>query len=113
MQNGKLLVFDMRQTLRPLESFDGLTCNPIHTVHSLLPDLTLPSGVRSLLTASSVGLCHWNFGGNEERYCYCTVFLHKLNLHPSCLFIHKVVWIWEFTIFICFKDFSLPCQVTE
>ncbi|XP_057478678.1 uncharacterized protein LOC130766025 [Actinidia eriantha] len=67
LQNGKLLVFDMRQTLRPLGSFDGLTCNPIHTVHSLLPDLTLPSGVRSLLTASSVGLCHWNFGGNEER----------------------------------------------
>ncbi|GFS45728.1 transducin/WD40 repeat-like superfamily protein [Actinidia rufa] len=67
LQNGKLLVFDMRQTLRPVELFDGLTCNPIHTVLSLLPDLTLPSGVRSLLTASSVGLCHWNFGGNEER----------------------------------------------
>ncbi|KAL6987345.1 RING-type E3 ubiquitin transferase [Sarracenia purpurea var. burkii] len=67
LQNGMLLVFDMRQTLRPVESMVGLACNPIHSVHSLLPDLTFPSGVRGLLTASSVGLCQWNFGGNEKR----------------------------------------------
>ncbi|KAL7248044.1 hypothetical protein ACSBR2_002862 [Camellia fascicularis] len=66
LQNGMLLVFDMRQTLKPMESLTGLTCNPIHTVHSLSPDSTLPSGARSLLTASSIGLCQWNFGGVEE-----------------------------------------------
>ncbi|GMP50302.1 hypothetical protein CsSME_00016974 [Camellia sinensis var. sinensis] len=66
LQNGMLLVFDMRQTLKPMESLTGLTCNPIHTVHSLSPDSTLPSGARSLLTASSIGLCQWNFGGIEE-----------------------------------------------
>lgn len=67
MQNGTLLVFDMRQTLRPVESVVGLTCNPIHSMYSLVPDSTLPSGVRSLLTASSSGLCQWNFGAIEER----------------------------------------------
>ncbi|KAG5556834.1 hypothetical protein RHGRI_007178 [Rhododendron griersonianum] len=65
--NGMLLVFDMRQTLKPVESVVGLTSNPIHTMYSLLPDSTLPSGVRSLLTASSGGLCQWNFGAIEER----------------------------------------------
>lgn len=67
MQNGMLLVFDMRQTLKPVESVVGLTSNPIHTMYSLLPDSTLPSGVRSLLTASSGGLCQWNFGAIEKR----------------------------------------------
>ncbi|KAI8563273.1 hypothetical protein RHMOL_Rhmol03G0100100 [Rhododendron molle] len=67
LQNGMLLVFDMRQTLKPVESVVGLTPNPIHTMYSLLPDSTLPPGVRSLLTASSGGLCQWNFGAIEER----------------------------------------------
>ncbi|KAA8518707.1 hypothetical protein F0562_016519 [Nyssa sinensis] len=67
LQNGMLLVFDMRQTTRPVESLIGLTGNLIHTIHSLSPDLTVRSGVRTLLTASSVGLCEWNFGGIEER----------------------------------------------
>ncbi|XP_052174977.1 uncharacterized protein LOC127789921 isoform X2 [Diospyros lotus] len=67
LQNGMVMVFDMRQTVRPVESMVGLTCNPIHTVHSLSPELSFLSGVRSLLTASSVGLCHWNFGSSEER----------------------------------------------
>lgn len=67
LQNGTLLVFDMRQTLRPVESVVGMTCNPIHSMYSLVPDSTLPSGVRSLLTASSSGLCQWNFGAIEER----------------------------------------------
>ncbi|KAK0583621.1 hypothetical protein LWI29_000351 [Acer saccharum] len=67
LQNGLLLVFDMRQTTRPVESLKGPTCNPIHTIHPLLHDSTFPSGVRTLLSASSVGVCHWDFVGTEVR----------------------------------------------
>ncbi|XP_057984270.1 uncharacterized protein LOC131168670 isoform X3 [Malania oleifera] len=66
LQNGMLLVFDMRQTAGPVESMSGLTCNPVHTIHSLLDDTNLAAGVRTLLSASSVGLCQWSFG-NAER----------------------------------------------
>ncbi|KAK2981190.1 hypothetical protein RJ640_007124 [Escallonia rubra] len=66
LQNGMVLAFDMRQTRRPVESMAGLTCNPIHTLHSLSPDSTVPSGVRTILSASSVGLCEWNFGASEQ-----------------------------------------------
>ncbi|KAL3536228.1 hypothetical protein ACH5RR_004689 [Cinchona calisaya] len=67
LQNGMVLEFDLRQTLRPVESMTGLTSNPIHTVLSLSADLAVDSGIRSVLTASSVGLCHWNFGSSEEK----------------------------------------------
>ncbi|KAJ0088454.1 hypothetical protein Patl1_32209 [Pistacia atlantica] len=63
LQNGSLLVFDIRQTVRPLESLNGPSCNPIHTIQSL----SHPSGVRTLLSASSVGVCQWNFDGAEGR----------------------------------------------
>ncbi|XVE61649.1 hypothetical protein DITRI_Ditri06bG0057300 [Diplodiscus trichospermus] len=66
LQNGSLLVFDMRQTARPLESVSGLTSNPVHTIHSL-HNLTMTSGVKAILSASSVGICHWSFGGSEVR----------------------------------------------
>ncbi|XP_062166391.1 uncharacterized protein LOC133872796 isoform X2 [Alnus glutinosa] len=66
LQNGSLLVFDMRQTVGPVYSLRGLTCNPVHTIHSLLQSSTLTSGVRSVLSASSIGLCRWIFGGAEE-----------------------------------------------
>lgn len=61
------MVFDMRQTASPVESLQGPTSNPIHTIHSLLHGSTFPSGVRALLSASSVGVCHWEFGGAEVR----------------------------------------------
>ncbi|KAL6337278.1 hypothetical protein AAG906_036592 [Vitis piasezkii] len=67
LQNGMLMVFDMRQTARPMAEISGPTSNPIHTIHSVLHNSTLPSGVSTLLSASSVGLCQWNFGGSEER----------------------------------------------
>ncbi|KAM5559722.1 hypothetical protein ABKV19_021082 [Rosa sericea] len=63
LQNGYLLVFDMRQTSGPVESLKGLTSNPIHTVHSLSYNSALPTGVRTVISASSIGLCLWNFGG--------------------------------------------------
>ncbi|KAK6147061.1 hypothetical protein DH2020_017973 [Rehmannia glutinosa] len=66
-KNGTVLQFDMRYTMRHVECSTGLTCNPIHTLHSLSPDSSLRSGMRSVLTASSLGLCQWNFGGGEER----------------------------------------------
>ncbi|KAG9152941.1 hypothetical protein Leryth_012551 [Lithospermum erythrorhizon] len=67
LQNGMVLQFDMRQTSRPVQSMAGLTENPIHTLHSLSADLALGSGIKSVLSASSVGLCQWNFGGSKER----------------------------------------------
>ncbi|KAI3471867.1 hypothetical protein Pfo_028555 [Paulownia fortunei] len=67
LQNGIVLQFDMRHTMRHVESLTGLTSNPIHTLHSVSPDSSLSSGIRSVLTASSLGLCQWNFGGSEER----------------------------------------------
>ncbi|KAE8666192.1 Transducin/WD40 repeat-like superfamily protein, putative isoform 2 [Hibiscus syriacus] len=65
LQNGSLCVFDMRQTAKPLEFVHGLTSNPIHTIYST-PNSTLPSGVTTVLSASSSGICHWNFGGSEQ-----------------------------------------------
>nr|XP_016469046.1 PREDICTED: E3 ubiquitin-protein ligase RFWD3 isoform X1 [Nicotiana tabacum] len=69
LQNGMVLQFDGRQTMKPVECMTGLTGNPVHTVCSLSADPTLGAGVRSVLSASSVGLCHWNFGSGEERPC--------------------------------------------
>ncbi|PON49040.1 WD repeat containing protein [Parasponia andersonii] len=66
LQNGSVLMFDMRQTKGPVKYLKGLTTNPVHTVHSLLHKSTLPSGVRSVLSASSAGLFEWNFEGADE-----------------------------------------------
>ncbi|KAL6521180.1 hypothetical protein OROGR_017749 [Orobanche gracilis] len=67
LQNGSVLQFDMRCTTRPVESMNGLTCNLIHTLHSISPDSSLASGTRSVVTASALGLCQWDFGVNQER----------------------------------------------
>ncbi|VVB13062.1 unnamed protein product [Arabis nemorensis] len=67
LQNGMVLVFDMRQTIRPFASLTGLRSNPVHTIHHLSPDSTPTSDVRSLLSASSIGLCQWNITGSEGR----------------------------------------------
>lgn len=67
LQNGMVLVFDMRQTAMPMQSMNGLTSNPVHTIHSLSHNSSLSSGCRTLLTASSVGLSHWNIGTVQER----------------------------------------------
>ncbi|XP_021892693.1 E3 ubiquitin-protein ligase RFWD3 isoform X2 [Carica papaya] len=67
LQNGSLWVFDMRQTTGAMESLNGLSSNPIHTVHPLLQNSALSAGSRVVLSASSLGLCQWNFGGANER----------------------------------------------
>ncbi|TKY62117.1 E3 ubiquitin-protein ligase RFWD3 [Spatholobus suberectus] len=66
LQNGSILVFDMRQTAGPMKSLVGLTSNPVHTVHSLAQTSSLPSGVQTILSASAIGLCQWNID-SEER----------------------------------------------
>lgn len=72
-----VLAFDQRQTSRPVESITGLTGNPIHTMYSLSVDSAFSCGVRSVLTASSSGLCHWDFGRSGEKYV-SLFFLHSL-----------------------------------
>ncbi|VFR01840.1 unnamed protein product [Cuscuta campestris] len=68
LQNGMVMEFDRRQTMRHVECINGFAVNPIHTMHSILTQPESSSGSRrSILSASSVGLCQWNFGCNEER----------------------------------------------
>ncbi|KAK6943877.1 Zinc finger, RING-type [Dillenia turbinata] len=67
LQNGMLFLFDMRQTGRPVESMTGLACNPVHNIHSVIRNPSSPGGVNTLLSASAIGLCQWNFGAVEER----------------------------------------------
>ncbi|XP_074276382.1 uncharacterized protein LOC141600094 [Silene latifolia] len=67
LQNGMISVFDLRQTARPLETRVGLTNNPVHTIYSLLGNSLIPSGSKNLLTASSVGLCQWDIGGEQTQ----------------------------------------------
>ncbi|KAL1201524.1 hypothetical protein V5N11_002724 [Cardamine amara subsp. amara] len=66
LQNGMVLVFDMRQTRGPLVSLTGLTTNPVHSIHQLSANSTPTSDVLALLSASSMGLCQWNISGSEE-----------------------------------------------
>ncbi|KAL6906451.1 hypothetical protein ACP4OV_004052 [Aristida adscensionis] len=63
LQNGMLLVFDIRQTSAPLHSMTGLTTHPIHTIHSAVDD----SGSRKVLSASSIGPCIWDVDGSKNR----------------------------------------------
>ncbi|XP_031396040.1 uncharacterized protein LOC116207277 isoform X2 [Punica granatum] len=65
LQNGTLMVFDMRQTVKPVESLNGLSSNPIHTILSFSQKNT--NGPRSVLIASSIGLSLWNDDCREER----------------------------------------------
>ncbi|CAI8614656.1 unnamed protein product [Vicia faba] len=67
LQNGSVLVFDMRQTAGPLKYLAGLTSNPVHSLQSLAQTSSLPSGARSILSASAIGPCQWNID-SEERF---------------------------------------------
>ncbi|XP_050945082.1 uncharacterized protein LOC103500825 isoform X2 [Cucumis melo] len=65
LKNGLLVMFDMRQTVGPLKILQGLTNNPIHTIHSLSSYSTV-SNDKSILSASAYGICQWNFDALEE-----------------------------------------------
>ncbi|XP_057979214.1 uncharacterized protein LOC131165423 isoform X2 [Malania oleifera] len=67
LQNGMLLVFDMRQSGRLLGSMCGLATHPIHTIHSLLHNPAHGCIDRKLLTAASIGPCVWNTSCHRER----------------------------------------------
>ncbi|PIA29107.1 hypothetical protein AQUCO_06200005v1 [Aquilegia coerulea] len=67
LQDGTILMFDMRQTARPIESINGLSRHPIHTLHSLVQKSTTPCDAKTLLSASSIGPCVWNTGSARER----------------------------------------------
>ncbi|XP_022143754.1 E3 ubiquitin-protein ligase RFWD3 isoform X1 [Momordica charantia] len=66
LKNGLFMVFDMRQTVGPLKTFQGLTSNPVHTIHSLSSTSTLSNDVRSVLSASAYGVCRWTLDALEE-----------------------------------------------
>ncbi|KAL2345089.1 hypothetical protein Fmac_006374 [Flemingia macrophylla] len=68
LQNGFVLVFDMRKTAGPMKSLVGLTSNPVHTVHSLAPTSNLASGVKTILSASAIGICQWNIDSEERPH---------------------------------------------
>ncbi|CAL9766788.1 unnamed protein product [Musa acuminata subsp. burmannicoides] len=63
LQNGMLLVFDIRQTAVPMQVMEGLTGHPVHTVHSVV----LSDGGSRVLTASSSGPCIWEVGSSCGR----------------------------------------------
>jgi len=63
LQNGMLLVFDIRQAARPLYSMMGLSAQPIHTLHSVIDN----NGCRKILSASAVGPCMWDPDDNQSR----------------------------------------------
>ncbi|RRT73076.1 hypothetical protein B296_00033781 [Ensete ventricosum] len=63
LQNGMLLVFDIRQTAVPVQVMDGLTGHPVHSVHSIV----LSDGGSRILTASSSGPCVWEVGSSCGR----------------------------------------------
>ncbi|XP_062209560.1 uncharacterized protein LOC133911363 isoform X1 [Phragmites australis] len=63
LQNGMLLVFDIRQTARPLHSMVGLSAHPVHTLHSVIDN----NGSRKVLSASAVGPCMWDADENQSR----------------------------------------------
>ncbi|KAK8948077.1 hypothetical protein KSP40_PGU013164 [Platanthera guangdongensis] len=62
-KNGMLMMFDIRQTARCVESMEGLSRFPIHTICSLQPNHCS----RKVLTASSAGPCLWDASGCGER----------------------------------------------
>ncbi|KAF8780271.1 hypothetical protein HU200_001947 [Digitaria exilis] len=63
LQNGMLLVFDIRLMTRPLHSMVGLSMNPIHTLHSVIDN----NGCRKILSASAVGPCMWDADDSQSR----------------------------------------------
>uniref|UniRef100_A0A0E0K7M8 RING-type domain-containing protein n=1 Tax=Oryza punctata TaxID=4537 RepID=A0A0E0K7M8_ORYPU len=63
VHNGNLIIFDIRQTLRPLHSMVGLSTHPVHTLHTVIDN----NGSRKFLSASSIGPCMWDTDGNQGR----------------------------------------------
>ncbi|XP_068645897.1 uncharacterized protein [Aristolochia californica] len=65
LQNGMLMVFDLRQTRTQLHALSGLSCHPVHTLYCLTSNnaALVASNGLTLLSASASGLCQWNESG--------------------------------------------------
>ncbi|MCO5587435.1 hypothetical protein L7F22_041384 [Adiantum nelumboides] len=61
LQDGALIIFDLRQTSSPLRSLQSLCRQPVHTLHPT-NECNLPQGIQrnGLLTACSSGVCFWD-----------------------------------------------------
>lgn len=61
LQNGMLLIFDLRMTSSPVNSIKGLAPQPIHTLHSVACSRVMNSEYsgRTVLSASSAGPSLW------------------------------------------------------
>ncbi|KAH9554388.1 hypothetical protein CY35_08G061300 [Sphagnum magellanicum] len=72
LQNGSLLVFDMRQTGAPIATLKGPSCNPIHTLQHVPEHSRLAEQGESvketsgLLSASCSSLCFWSDIGSSN-----------------------------------------------
>lgn len=67
LQNGMLMVFDMRHTIHPVESMHGVDSRSIHTIHPLEHNTSHSQSISQLLTASTAGPCVWNINGGMQR----------------------------------------------
>ncbi|KAG8073091.1 hypothetical protein GUJ93_ZPchr0006g43206 [Zizania palustris] len=63
LQNGSLIIFDIRQTSRPLHSMAGLSTHPVHTLHAVIDN----KSCRKFVSASSTGSCMWDPDVNQGR----------------------------------------------
>lgn len=59
MQNGMLVMFDLRQTAYPVALINGISNLPVHTLHSVQSD-GRQSAARTIIGGSASGLCKWN-----------------------------------------------------
>lgn len=63
LQNGMVVVFDIRQTVRPLRCMVGLSANPVHTLHCVIDN----NGSRKVLSASAIGPCMWDADADSNQ----------------------------------------------
>lgn len=63
LQDGRILVFDIRQTSRPLHSMAGLSTHLVHTLHCVTDN----NGSRKVLSASAIGPCMWDPDGSQSK----------------------------------------------
>ncbi|BFI24865.1 E3 ubiquitin-protein ligase RFWD3 [Marchantia polymorpha subsp. ruderalis] len=57
LQNGSLLIFDLRQTSSPIASVNGSSTRPVHTLQSVQSQTR-----KGILSASSSGAYFWDMG---------------------------------------------------
>lgn len=66
MQNGMLVMCDLRQTAYPVALINGISSLPVHTLHSVQSD-GQQSAARTIIGGSASGLCEWNVLGTDNK----------------------------------------------